>query len=275
VGSVFSQNFQDFEVIVTDDSENDEVWEALFEWKDDQRLIYKRNTQNLGSPENWNAAMKLARSNLIKFLHHDDWFAESYSLERFVYVMEADPNIDLAFCASNGCTENGELISINKPSIDRIEMIRSKPWRLQIQNIVGAPSATIFRKRDGFIFDRNLRWVVDIDAYLRILGNSTRFIYIDEQLVCILSNGEHQITRHFDRDVESRVNEHLYLYAKLTPKGILERIYGFKFILSMMTYCSKSQLQGITKLRKRRRSSPEEILTIGFVSFLRVFWPSN
>ena len=97
VTSVFSQTFQDFEIVITDDSESDEVAEAVSAWHGDARLVYRRNLTRLGSPENWNASMRLARSELIKFLHHDDWFSQNNALERFVAVMDANPHINFSF----------------------------------------------------------------------------------------------------------------------------------------------------------------------------------
>jgi glycosyltransferase involved in cell wall biosynthesis len=262
VRSVFNQSLQNFEVIVTDDSGNEDVFEALLEWAGDVRLIYRRNPQNLGSPENWNAAMNLARSNLIKFLHHDDWFAENYSLERFVCMMEANPKLDLVFSASNCCSNDGKIVSVNKPSEQQVEVIRARPWTLQINNFIGAPSATIFRKREGLVFDKDFQWVVDIDAYLRILGDRARFEYIDEKLVSVLSDGEHQITQKFVNNSEARITEHLYLYAKQPPVGFIERIFGFKFLITLLISCTRSQLQAIRKLRRKRLFSVEEILVV-------------
>jgi glycosyltransferase involved in cell wall biosynthesis len=265
VRSVFNQSLQNFEVIVTDDSGNENVFDALLEWAGDERLIYRRNLQNLGSPENWSAAMKLARSNLIKFLHHDDWFAENYSLERFVYMMETNPELDLVFCASNCCSNDGKIVSVNKPSVKQVEIIRARPWTLQINNFIGAPSATIFRKQEGFIFDKDFQWVVDIDAYLRILGDRRRFEYIDEALVSVLSDGEHQITQKFVNNSEARINEHLYLYAKQPPVGFTERLYGLKFIITLLIHCTQPQLQAIKNLRRKRRFSVEEILVVEYL----------
>lgn len=262
VNSVFSQSFTDFEVIVTDDSDSDEVWRALEPWHQDSRLIYFRNPSRLGSPGNWNRAMSLARTELIKFLHHDDWLTETTALGQFVDVMQSDENIDFAFSSSNGCEDDGSLIFVHKLDGNQLDTIRNDPLSLQFGNLIGAPSATIFRKRAKFRFDENLCWVVDIDAYIELLGDDPKFHYFPEALVNTSSNGAHQVTRAMSRDTVSRIMEHLYLYSKRRPTKRGGRIKGWRFLLRLFAGCSVKELQNIRKLRENQKRSLEEILAL-------------
>ena len=261
IESVFTQDFQDFEVIVTDDSETDELLEVVSRWKDDGRLIYHRNENRLGSPGNWNAAMDRARSDLIKFLHHDDWFTDSTSLGRFVDAINSRPEVNFVFSAANACEDDGQLIFLHCPSPAQIALLRRSPLALQFGNFIGAPSATLFRKTSGFRFDTRLKWVVDIDAYLRLLGPHPRFEFIAEPLVCTSANGAHQITRSFERDTVSRVAEHLYLYSKHTPERLRERISGLRFLSSLLSVCSAPELKALSEKREKEEKTLEEGLS--------------
>lgn len=274
IESVFTQDFQDFEIIVTDDSETDELSEVISRWKDDKRLIYHRNENRLGSPGNWNAAMALARAELIKFLHHDDWFSCSTSLGRFVEAINRRPDVDFVFSAANACEDDGQLIFFHCPSPAQIALLTRNPVALQFGNFIGAPSATLFRKPSGFKFDTRLQWVVDVDAYLRLLGPHPRFEFIAEPLVCVSSNGAHQITRSFERDTVSRVAEHLYLYSKHTPERPGERIDGLVSLSRLLSGCSTLELKALSKKREREEKTFEEklfVLAFGLKSRLSAF----
>lgn len=256
VSSVFSQTFQEFEVIVTDDSETDEVAQALAPWLNDPRLIYKRNTVRLGAPENWNASLSLARSDLIKFLHHDDWFSSDVSLASFVRVMEANPQANFAFSSTNACQEDGALMFLHQPKREQINLLEERPWELQFANFIGAPSATIFRRKEGFCFDKQLKWVVDIDAYLKILGVHPNFEFIPEALVCTTANGSNQITHSLT--AVTRIVEHLYLYTFCLPPTLAGRYKGFLFISGFLNSCSNCELAEVrTKLTFLRQGTEE------------------
>jgi FkbM family methyltransferase len=257
--SVFAQDFQDFEIIITDDSETNDVAEVIAHWRSDPRLIYQHNTKRLGSPANWNATMGLARADLIKFLHHDDWFTDTTSLRRFVEAINSGPGIEFVFSAANACEDDGQLIFFHCPTPKQIELLGARPLSLQFGNFIGAPSATIFRRRTGFQFDESLRWVVDMEAYIQLLGSKPKFKFIPEPLVSISSNGAHQVTRSVAADTVSRVMEHLSLYSKHTPGSYGERAEGFLFTFRLLSACT---IQELKKLSSRKNQSLEERVVI-------------
>lgn len=256
--SIFAQDFQDFELIITDDSTTEAVSKVVSRWQKDTRVIYQRNTPALGSPRNWNAALGLARADLIKFMHHDDWFTNDKGLGHFVSIMQENPEIDLTFSAAKACENDGRLIFIHQPSIEQIERIKSCPLLLQFSNIIGPPSSTIFRKRANFQFDTNLIWVVDIDAYLCLLGTKLKFRFIPETLISVSSNGNHQITTHVAKDFALKGAEQLYLYAKHQPKKIYERLKSIAYLSSTLNNLDQNSLISIKKQRKHMKTTTEE-----------------
>lgn len=256
--SIFAQHFADFEIIVTDDSDTDELEGVVSRWRDDARLIYCRNKVRLGSPENWNAAMAMARGEFIKFMHHDDWFSSPTSLAQFVAAVTSNPNVDFAFSAANACENDGSLIFVHRPSPSQIELLKTRPLCLQFGNFIGAPSATIFRRQANFRFDTRLRWVVDVKAYLQLLGPVPRFEFIPEALVCISSNGAHQVTRSVASDPVSRISEHLHLYSDFAPKDVYDRLDGTRFLLSLLTGSTFRDLQSLSAKRAQERRTIEE-----------------
>lgn len=76
LGSIQSQTFHDFEVVITDDSPDNAVSELIDRYKAMLPIRYFRNDVALGSPANWNAAIGHAKGQWIKIMHDDDWFAD-------------------------------------------------------------------------------------------------------------------------------------------------------------------------------------------------------
>lgn len=273
IESVLVQDYQDFEIIVTDDSESDEVYELVRKWSDDSRFVYRRNAVRLGSPANWNAAMDLASTDLIKFLHHDDWLTSRDSLGRFVEAMQMNPAVTLAFSAANACENDGSLIFLHAPSVEQVDSFRRSPLTLQFANFIGAPSATIFRKRPEFAFDTKFSWVVDIDAYIRLVGPSPQCIYLRQPLVSISSNGAHQLTRKFNESRIARAVEHLYIYEKLTPQGVGARWLGIEFLWQLLQGYNSEELAVLSKKRAGEPRTPEEIIVVSLQRLKR--WGSR
>lgn len=223
--SVFKQSFADYEVIVTDDSVSFAVEAAISQWLSDPRMKYIRNDGRLGSPENWNRAVEHARGDLIKVLHHDDWFSYESSLGQFVELIEKEPSATFAFSASSAREVGGRELFQHTPSARQLEALKKDPRCLFKANFVGAPSATIFRRDGDFRFDPHLKWLVDVDAYIRLLKDGASFQYSAIPMVNITISSPRQVTREIEADPALQFVESAYLYNSLGFKG-LERI-GF------------------------------------------------
>ncbi len=86
--SFFAQSYQNFEVIVSDDSSTDDVERLVEEHKTKFHIFYVRNQYSLGSLENWNFVMSLAQADCIKVMHHDDWLSK---MDLFILSSKEDP----------------------------------------------------------------------------------------------------------------------------------------------------------------------------------------
>lgn len=257
VASIFEQDFTDFEVVVTDDSDGCACFDALKSWQSDPRLRYYHNPKPLGSPENWNAALRHARGELIKFMHHDDWFATKNSLRAFVTALNDNKFADFAFSAANACEDDGNVIFVHKPSPEQIAKLSSRPSFLLFCNLIGPPSSTIFRANSSFSFDVRFRWIVDIDAYMFFLKKNPKIVYIAEALVNVSINGEHQVTRALAQSPGVRIYESLCLYAKHQPQTLLERWYGLLGINALVKGHGNCLVQ-IQDMRKPETETLEE-----------------
>lgn len=208
--SVFEQSYTDYEVIITDDSPDNEI-EKLVNTYSDNRINYYHNIPALGSPTNWNKGIEQAKGEYIKILHHDDWFTYKYSLQKFVDVMEDHPDAEIIFSACNAVySDRIQKKHITDKSFLRI--IEDCPEFLFKGNLLGAPSICMFRNK-GYFFDVNLKWQVDSDFYISCLKERKKVVYIPELLINI-GISDNQITNECLVDHHLLINEKFYLYRK-------------------------------------------------------------
>lgn len=218
LSSIQEQSFEDYEVIISDDSPDDSVEKLLPSFDFGSRLSYYRNDVALGSPENWNAAVAKANGNYIKILHHDDRFAHSEALRNFVQMLDDHPEADFAFGACLAEMPSAKKSRIHRPTEDQISSLRTSPERLFFGNFIGAPSVTIYRNGLGIKYDKRMKWLVDVDFYIRVLKHNPRFVYSDNVLIVITSDAEHQLTKICQDDIQTDFMEHIMLYNKLADK---------------------------------------------------------
>lgn len=221
LSSVLIQTYTDYEVVVTDDSSNEDIKNYLAENSNFNNIFYFKNQSALGSPENWNEAIRKSKGEYIKILHHDDWFTHENSLEIFVQLLDKNPTSVIAFVTSKNINlRNNAIINYNRPSKEKIEEIKNNPIVLLNGNSIGAPSATVFRKNNFSIFDVNTIWFVDIDFYIQILTQNNNLIFSEIDAISIGASPT-QITKSVENNKAINIVEHFYLLNKWDIKKII------------------------------------------------------
>jgi glycosyltransferase involved in cell wall biosynthesis len=209
VDSILRQDFNDYEIIITDDSQNDDLKDIS---TIDPRIKYIKNEYSLGSPENWNKAISYAKGEYIKIMHHDDWFSKQTSLAQFVKALDNNPQSSFVF---SGCSDIGIKNIRREISFKNSSLLAKNTDLLFRNNVIGAPSVTMYRNNSTIQFDNNLVWLVDIDFYIRMLNNNRNFITISDSLVNI-GISENQVTNKCINNKKVVLNEYLYVYEKFT-----------------------------------------------------------
>lgn len=212
--SIVIQDFKDYEIIITDDTPDDTVELFVKEYSNifEGKLRYYRNKIALGSPNNWNYAVSLSESEYVKILHHDDWFTRKESLRLFVEAIEKE-KVDFVF--SSTIVKSADWEKPHQISKSQLIELKNDPCSLFFGNVIGAPSVTLIRRSSILAFDPMIKWLVDVDFYIRILLKVNDFYFLKEPLIATLSDGLHQITRECEFDAETQVYENYYLYKKI------------------------------------------------------------
>lgn len=148
--SIEIQSFKDFEVIVSDNSDDREVARLCDGWRNKFDLKYSPWNKR-GISNNTNHAIEQANYGIIKPMFQDDIFFHEKSLEKFVGGMK------YGWIASDS-------FWIDKND-DVIRYFHSQPiTKLSTYNYIGMPSVVMFRK-NLVRFDARLTTMADVFFY--------------------------------------------------------------------------------------------------------------
>jgi glycosyltransferase involved in cell wall biosynthesis len=213
--SLEMQHFPDFDVLVTDDSPDDSVQQLIVRWKTRLPLQYFRNHPALGTPENWNSGIRRAEGEYILVLHHDDWLLRPDSLALLAGALDRDPEAGFAF-ANTDIRRLGtdERIRLNKPSAVQLAQLVTEPEVLITADFVGVPSTVLFRKSLGEVYDKALKWLVDVEFYVRVLRKCGKAAYVPEALVGV-SIHDKQVTAFVTKDKKTLLFEYFTVAERL------------------------------------------------------------
>jgi glycosyltransferase involved in cell wall biosynthesis len=198
-------------VVVSDDTPGDEVKQLVETYHSKFKLSYHKNSPALGTPANWNKAIELSKGEIIKIMHHDDWFDLDNSLQFFVAALESK-EVGFAFCASKILNVKDGTYSYNSPSEEFLDELYADPMALFNNNKIGSPSAVIFKRSELVPFDIRMKYLVDLDLYIRVL-KKTQFSFIKLPLIINTSNNEEQVTAQSVNKI-TQVGEYCYFYNK-------------------------------------------------------------
>ncbi len=153
------QTFKDFEVVVSDHSQNDVIKDLCETYRNKLDIVYHRNTEHLGSSSaNLNNTIRKAHGKLIKFLMQDDFLYKEDALEEIVknFDMEKDHWLITA------CEHTTDGVHFFRPFYpiyhDNIHLGR---------NTISSPSVLAIKNENPLFFDENLLQRTDGDYYKR------------------------------------------------------------------------------------------------------------
>ncbi len=260
--SISEQNFKDAEVIITDDSADNSVEKLVNSFSGLPNLRYFKNKTPLGSPENWNESIRKAKGEYIKIMHHDDWFTDAFSLEKFVRLLEENPKSDFAFCKTKVIEADTGKIRYNEPSEENLKKLKHDAELPYFWNFIGPPSSVIFRKSALEFFDKEVKYVVDLDFYIRMLRKNSLFAYSPEPLISNTANDPNQVTSS-SLNAETQVKEYVYLFNKINRGKIPSRRY-ISFLKSLFL---KYGVRDIGWFKKRNIAAPEPLFIFKLLLF--------
>jgi len=157
VNSILAQTFGDFEVLILDDCSLDNTPEVAAEFKD-PRVIYIRNETNLGHIRNYNKGIELSRGRYIWLISADDCLRSKYCLQKYVDLLEKNPQVGYVFCPAITLIEGKEVGLENWTAWpggrDRIlsgrEVVRRSAYKCAVCSPTGLVRKECYTRVGGF-----------------------------------------------------------------------------------------------------------------------------
>jgi len=181
IESILSQTFKDYEIIISDDSENS----RLEDWVKQYPVKYFRNLGPKGMANNTNYAMDKATGDLIKILFQDDYFYDESSLWDIVKHFTHWTQWLVTPCIHS--IREGEIFN------------EHKPYYSETENTIGSPSVLTIRREIKERFDPQFNWVLDLDFYKRLF-KKYGLPKITNKINVIIGIGEHQETNKLSEE---------------------------------------------------------------------------
>lgn len=174
VGSILAQDFDDFELIISDDASGDGSAEKIRHLAEgDRRVRAFVQSQNLGMVPHWNWCRAQAKGEYIKYLFGDDYFANPRALGQLVRALDAQPSAVLATGQRQWVDEKGQTLfqAASMPNMGLTSGREATAVCMNAdRNLIGEPSAVLFRKvASERGFDPTFRQLVDLEMWYWLL----------------------------------------------------------------------------------------------------------
>jgi glycosyltransferase involved in cell wall biosynthesis len=266
--SILRQTYRLYEVIITDDSQGTEVFDLVSGHPLATAIRYFKNELRLGAAGNWNESIRRAKGEWIKIMHDDDWFSNPAALQVFADAARHSP--DSAFFFSN---YRDVFIEKNKSRVVRISRMRYKllqfnPKSLLSENVIGPPSVVFHRNEPEYKYDPKLKWLVDIDFYMRFLHDAKPAL-IREVLVDV-GLGNDQLTRDCLGNPLVEIPEYLYVLNKIGVKS-LGNIFVYD---AFWRFIRNLQIRSVSEIRDAGYMEHVPAVIRSMIRF-QSFWPRS
>jgi glycosyltransferase involved in cell wall biosynthesis len=218
--SIEVQSYRRFEVVITDDSPDNEVSDLCGSHPLSAVIRYFKNEKKLGTPENWNESIRRAGGEWIKLMHDDDWFLDPGALKVFATAVVQNPAGNFFFSEYTNVflDDLGKRCVEIHMSREWLKRLDRDPKTLLSSNRIGPPSVILHKNIPGIYYDSALKWLVDIDFYIRFLEHY-KPLPIAQNLIAV-GLGEEQVTKQVFRNQLVEIPENMYVLNKIGIRSL-------------------------------------------------------
>jgi glycosyltransferase involved in cell wall biosynthesis len=148
IESILAQTMGDFELLILNDSPDNEGLKEIVAEYEDPRIVYLENEKNLGISDSRNRLIEMARGEYLAVCDHDDtWAADRF--EKQAAFLDENPAVGVVGSAVRRVSDKSSRISVYPESNRLIKL------RLMDSCHFSHPSAMI---RRSVLIDKNVRY---------------------------------------------------------------------------------------------------------------------
>lgn len=179
--TIKKQDFTDYEVCISDHSENEEVFEVCGQYANYFKIKYYKNKDRRGNcSSNANSSVEMCEGKITKIIFQDDLFVSKSALSIIKKVFDEEKT---SWCFNGfSHTKDGKYHF-------RTMIPKWTDMLLEGRNLLGNPSGVSFLTEKFVGFDENLVLLMDTDFYHRMRYNHGMPSIIED---CLTSNREHE-----------------------------------------------------------------------------------
>ena len=287
--SALNQTYENIEIVVGDDSSNNDTQELIKDYLTKHSNIrYYHNESNLGQFDNDLKLLSLSKGEYINLLMDDDLF-KADKIEKMMEFFIKDKNNEISLVTSHRyiIDENDEVKGVfgrteeyfKKTSIIKGENLANFVL-VNNYNCIGEPTTVLFKKSKltepfGVFCERRFKCNVDQATWFNLLS-SGKAVFINEALSCFrIHKGQQQFNREL---IVGGAEDYAFEVLMARKKGLLlEDSTYIKAAKNCLTYVNgvisknglsielqnyKNQLEVITELKEPSLGSKEPLVSI-------------
>ncbi|HDV8364878.1 TPA: glycosyltransferase [Bacillus cereus] len=242
LNSALNQTYKNIEIIISDDSTNNEVNAMIQPYlREYECITYVKNETPLVA-ENFNKCVELANGDYINFLLDDDLFHHE-KIERMMKYFLTLENISFVTSYRELIDENGEILppsTLNMKIAKETTLFEGKElgnYMLKnLKNVVGEPTTVLFNRdlfdgKFGYFKGKAYSAINDIATWLDMMRKG-KVVYMQEPLSYFRQHsGQNQKQMHF---ILMTIEEWIELIIDAYNSGFLSSESEYKESLS---YC--------------------------------------
>jgi glycosyltransferase involved in cell wall biosynthesis len=228
--SIFSQTYENFEVILVDDASSDDLIGILNKYSD-SRLRVEHLNKNIGVSAARNIGVSLSKGHYIAFCDADD-ICHINRLEKQVKFLEE--NLDIVLCGSaficfNEYNQNKIILHPTTNELIHAHLMLGNTFGLS--TVMGRSS--LFKK---YNFNQNLRVAEDYELWTRIASDDHKLANLPDNLVSYRIHSQQVSDIHsYELDQVTQKIRAVYCIKILNNKNLLEHVKNENIDLATMS----------------------------------------
>jgi glycosyltransferase involved in cell wall biosynthesis len=243
LSSVISQTYTEFECIVVDESDDQQLAQECSNLcNQDQRIVYIQPPKKMGLANSLNLAISVAKGQFIARFDADD-ICDHVRIERQLKFLEDNPEIGVV----------GSWIKIinNDDSIIGVREYKTRHHEIENEFIYknGLAHPTVMIRREIFgnrakLYNEKYKYSEDLELWLRLLSGGVLFANIPEYLVSYRQQNFYRFQANWLYNIRARL-AHLQRPKLLTKLLAIFLLFGWAIVPKSMQ--SRIYEKSITK----------------------------